>query len=312
MNAAPGGYPSDCHCPAPEEDEINLLDLFIVLLRHKMMIIAVVLLAGVAAVVISLQMKNIYRSETTIVPSAQEKGSGLSALGGFGAMIASEAGIGAGGSLEQIEVVLKSRELTNAIVREHNLLPVIFEAGWDEAGKKWKDEPPKAEDVYKAVQSLLEVKPDKKKNVMIVAFQDKEPEMAKRILDYFIFGMSELLRRQKLEEAQAQQKHLYQQLGQTSDPLLKNKLYELIAKQIEAETLAKVQKYYSFNIVDPSYVPERKFKPKRAQICVLTVVVAFFIAIFAAFFLEYIKNIETKEDPERLATLRKYLRFRNI
>jgi uncharacterized protein involved in exopolysaccharide biosynthesis len=206
--------------------------------------------------------------------------------------------------------VLKSRELTNAIVREHNLLPVIFKAGWDEAGKKWKDEPPKTEDIYRAVQSLLEVKPDKKKNVMIVAVRNKDPEMAKRILDYFIFGMSELLRRQKLEEAQAQQKHLYQQLGQTSDPLLKIKLYELIAKQIEAETLARVQKYYSFNIVDPSYVPERKFKPKRAQICVLTVVVAFFIAIFAAFFLEYIKNIETREDPERLATLRKYMRFR--
>ncbi len=300
------GYPYE----AGEEDEINLLDLFIVLLRHKVMIFTVVFLTGAAAVIISLLMTNIYRSETTIVPTAQEKGGGLSALGGFGAMIASEAGIGAGGSLEQFEVVLKSRELTHSIVKEKNLLPVIFKDSWDSQAKKWKDEPPKKEDIYKAVQALLDVKPDKKKNVMVVGFQNEDPETAKRILDYFIVGMSELLRRQTLDEAQAQQKHLYQQLGQTTDPLLKNKLYELIAKQIEAETLANVQKYYSFNIVDPSYVPERKFKPKRAQICVLSVVVAFFIAVFAAFFLEYVKNLKTREDPERLANLRKYMRFR--
>jgi uncharacterized protein involved in exopolysaccharide biosynthesis len=307
---APGGYPPGYPYPIPEEEEINLLDLVIVLLRHKVMIIAVVFLAGAAAVVASLLMTNIYRSEATIVPTAQEKGGALSALGGFGAMIASEAGIGAGGSLEQFEVVLKSRELTHSIVKEKNLLPVIFKDSWDSEAKKWKDEPPKAEDIYKAVQSLLEVRPDKKKNVMAVGFQNEDPEMAKRVLDYFIVGMSELLRRQKLDEAQAQQKHLYQQLGQTTDPLLKNKLYELIAKQIEIETLANVQKYYSFNIVDPSYVPERKFKPKRAQICVLSVVVAFFLAIFVAFFLEYIKNLETREDPERLANLHKYMRFR--
>jgi len=300
----------DSRCEVAEEDEINLLDLVIVLLRHKVMIISVVFLAGVAAVVASLLMTNIYRSEVLIAPTAQEKGGALSALGGFGAMIASEAGIGAGGSLEQFEVVLKSRELTGAIVREKNLLPVLFEDSWDAAAKRWKDEAPKTEDTYKALQASLEVKPDKKKNVMTVGFQSKDPAQAKQILDYFVVGMSEFLRQQKLEEAAAQQKHLYQQLAQTTDPLLKNKLYELIAKQIETETLAKVQKYYSFNIIDPSFVPERKFKPKRAQICLLTVVVAFFIAIFLAFFLEYIKNIGAREDPERLANLRRNLRFR--
>jgi uncharacterized protein involved in exopolysaccharide biosynthesis len=296
--------------PDFEEDEINLLDLFIVLLKHKVMIFSVVFLAGIAAVVISLMMTDIYRSEATIAPTAEEKVGALSALGGLGAMVASEMGIGASGSLEQFEVVLKSRDLTGKIVREHNLLPVLFEDSWDPAAKKWKDEPPKAEDIYKAVHSLLEVKPDKKKNVMTVAFQSKDPQMAKTLLDYYIVGMSEFLRRQKLQEAEAQQKHLYQQLSQTTDPLLKNKLYELIARQIEQETLAKVQKYYSFNIIDPSNVPERKFKPKRAQICVLSVVVAFFIAVFLAFFLEYVKNIGKREDPERLADLRRSLRLR--
>jgi uncharacterized protein involved in exopolysaccharide biosynthesis len=308
----PPGYPPGYPPGILEEDEINLLDLFIVLLKHKVMILSVVFLAGVAAVVISLLMTNIYRSEATIAPTEQEKGSGaLSALGGFGAMIASEVGIGATGSLEQFDVVLNSRELTSSIVKQHNLLSVLFEDDWDPVKKSWKDEPPKAEDIYKVVHNLLTVTPDKKQNVIQVSFESKDPKMAQTILDYFIVGMSEFLRRQTLEDAVAQRVHLSQQLSKTADPLLKNRLYELIAKQIEKETLAKVQKYYSFNVIDPPYVPELKFKPKRALICVISVVVAFFMAIFLAFFMEYVKNLKTHEDPERLASLRKSMRLRN-
>ncbi|MBU4449627.1 MAG: hypothetical protein KKD99_13655 [Proteobacteria bacterium] len=338
--AFPGGW-----SPYPpgmmEEDEINLLDLFIVLLKHKWMIFWVVFLAGVAAVVISLLMTNIYRSEATIAPTTQEKsGGGLAALGGFGAMIAAEVGIGATGSLEQFDVVLKSRDLTNTIIREKNLLPVIFDESWDVKTGKWKEaaEPsllekakakvlaalkeiigptpdekeknkdvsknPTLQDAYKPIQDMLSVKPDKKTNVMQISFESKDPEMARTILNYYIVGLSEFLRRQTLEDAAAQQVHLTQQLSKTTDPLLKNRLYELIAKQIEKETLAKIQRYYSFNVIDPAFVPEKKFKPKRAQICMISVVVAFFIAIFLAFFMEYVKNLKTREDPERLANLR--------
>jgi hypothetical protein len=38
----PPGYPPGCPPVIPDEDEINLLDLFIVLLRHKVMIFSLV------------------------------------------------------------------------------------------------------------------------------------------------------------------------------------------------------------------------------------------------------------------------------
>ena len=66
--------------PPYEEDEINLLDMFIVLLKHKWMIFWVVFAAGVVAVVASLLMTNIYRSECTIAPIEQEKASLSSSL----------------------------------------------------------------------------------------------------------------------------------------------------------------------------------------------------------------------------------------
>jgi uncharacterized protein involved in exopolysaccharide biosynthesis len=336
-------------CPQPvppgyalmhaEEDEINLLDLFIVLLKHKVMIFCVVLLAGILAIVISMQMPNIYRSEITIAPTTQEKtGGAFSALGGFGAMIASDMGIGATGSLDQFEVVLKSRELTNCIVRKYDLLPVIFDKAWDAENKRWKVGKPSAlqnlteslqgmlgispekkqtgkdpftiGEAYLAMQGLLKITPNKKQNIMQLSIEHKDSVLAQTILNYYVVGLSEFLRQQTLTDAAAQQAQLSLQLAKTMDPMLKNRLYEVIAKQIEKETLAKVQRYYSFNIIDPAFVPEKKFKPKRSQICLLSVVVAFFIAIFLAFFLEYLQNMKKNEDPERLANLKSALRFR--
>jgi uncharacterized protein involved in exopolysaccharide biosynthesis len=313
-NAAPPQALQPCSPGLPveaEEDEINLLDLFIVLLKHKVMILTVVILTGIAAVTASLLMTKIYRSEATIVPTGQDQGAGaLSALGGFGALIASEAGIGGSGSLEQFDVVLKSRELTNIIVQQHNLLPILFEDDWDAEAKRWKEEPPKLEDIQKAVENIFSISADKKKNVMRLSVEDKDPKMAQTILNYYIVGLSEFMRRQTLTDAAAQREHLLQQLANTTDPLLKNRLYELVAKQIEKETLAKVQKYYSFDVIDPAFVPEKKYRPKRALICVLSVTVAFFFAVFLAFFLEYIQNLTRNEDPERLAGLRRALRWR--
>jgi uncharacterized protein involved in exopolysaccharide biosynthesis len=310
--AYPPGFAPDLPAEQAEEDSINLLDLLIVLLKHKKMIVAVVFLAGILAVVYSMKTPNRYRSECTIAPTSQEKGvGGLAALGGLGAMVASDMGLNTAGSLDQFEVVLKSRALANTIITQHNLMPILYAKSWDAKNKRWKvKKPPTQQAAYLVLQRILQATPDKKKNIMTLSAQFNDPRLAQQILNYYVVGLSEFLRRQSLDEAAAQQAQLYQQLAKTSDPLLKNKLYDLIARQIEKETLAKVQKYYSFNVIDPAYVPERKFSPKRTQIVILSVVVAAFLAIFFAFFLEYINNARKSEDPERLANLKNALRFR--
>lgn len=298
-----------------QEDEINLLDYVIILLKHKWMIFFLVFIAGVAAVIYSLRLPEIYRSESTIVPIGQEKASlssRLSALGGFGAMVASQVGIGGAGSLEKFEIVLKSRELTNDLVEKHKLMPVIFKDSWDEKTKTWKtEEPPTIQDAYKAVQGMLEIKPDKKNGVLKLGFLFPDPALAQKLLSYYVDGMSEFLRHQSLENVAIQRKALQEQLITTTDPLLRTKLAEIIAQYIEKETLAKVQRYYGFNVIDPPFVPEKRFKPRRAQICILSVIVAFFMAVFLAFIMEYVGNLKKNEDPERFENLKKYMKLRN-
>ncbi len=293
---------------APEmiaDDEINLLDLLLVLLRHKFLITFLVIIAGVLAVIHSLSLDNIYRSEATLSPRQEEKsGPSLPSFGGLGGIMAGQLGIGGGGSLEKLDVVLNSRDLTLKIIQKYELMPVIFEDQWDAAAGGWMadiEEPPTLQDGLKAVrEGGLKVSSDSEKSTLAIGFEHRNPETAKRIVEYYIHELSETLRSEVLHDAGENQRFFMEQLDRTSDALLKEKIYELLAKEIEKETFAKAQKFYSFQVLDPPIVPDlnKKVAPKRSIICILSVFVAFFFAVFLSFFLEFIRKIRT-EDPER-------------
>ncbi|MGD8758611.1 MAG: Wzz/FepE/Etk N-terminal domain-containing protein [Deltaproteobacteria bacterium] len=303
--------------PYAEEDEINLLDLFIVLLKHKWLIIGMVSFIGVTAVIVSLALPNIYRSQATIVPREQEKSaasSALSALGGLGSIAGELVGLGGGGDVERFEVVLNSRELTQRVVKRHKLLPKLFKDKWDSAKDKWLEEPaPTIQDAYKQITgSMLTVSRDRNTDVLTIRFDHEDPEFAKDMVDHYLTELSESLREETLKDAMENKRFLTKQLEITSDVLLKEKISSLLANEIEKETFARAQKYYSFIVLDPPIVSDldKKVKPKRSLICILSVTVAGFVAIFLAFFLEYIHNVRHSEDEERLNKLRRYGKLR--
>jgi uncharacterized protein involved in exopolysaccharide biosynthesis len=115
-----------------------------------------------------------------------------------------------------------------------------------------------------------------------------------------------------LRDAAENMRFLTEQLDRTTDSLMRAKIYDMLAKEIEKDTFARAQKYYGFYVPDPPIVPDldKKAKPKRALICILSVVVAFFIAVFLAFFLEYLGRLRT-DDPDRYRLLREGLKLRN-
>jgi uncharacterized protein involved in exopolysaccharide biosynthesis len=305
--------PGDPHKPYPyDEDEINLLDLFLVLLKYKKMIIVTVVLAAIGAVIVSLLMTNIYRSSATIAPQATENTSPVSALSGLGA-VGGFLGIGGNTDLSKLEVVLKSRELTRRLITKYKLLPLLFADNWDTEKKAWRtDKPPTEQDAIGAAKNIFSVSADIKKEIITVNVDHRDPAFAKKMVEYYLTELSEILRETTLRDAEEKVHFLQEELSRTSDVLLKEKISELLANEIEKETFARAQKYYSFEVIDPPIVPDldKKVKPKRALICILSVVVAFFLAVFAAFFLEFVHNIKKDAEPEQLERLHKYSGFK--
>jgi len=200
-------------------------------------------------------------------------------------------------------------------------MPILFSDVWDPATKKWSAkkwfglvdrEPPTLQDgIKRLTEDLLNVNVDSKKGILKVAFEHKEPLKAKNVVEYLLVQTSETMREVVLQDAAENMKFFHGQLEKTTDPLLRAKIYEMLAREIEKETFAKAQKYYGFYVPDPPFVPDinKKAKPKRALICILSVVVAFFVAVFLAFFLEYLNRLKT-EEPDRYQQLKDGMRLR--
>jgi len=303
--------------PYPEEDEINLLDYLIVLLKHKWLIIGLVLIAGVVSAIYALRQPNIYRSEAVIAPRGENKQSGvssaLSALGDLGGFAGGLMGLGGSGSLEKFEAILNSRVFARKIFSRHKykILPALYKETWDKEKKEWTTNPhPTEQDITKAIKGLLTIDKPRNSGSLKLQVDYTDPFFAKEMVDYYITELSDSLREETIRDAKENKRFLILQLEQTPDVLLKDKIYAMLAGEIERETFAYAQKTYGFEILDPPIVPDldKRIKPKRSRIVMLSVVVAFFLAVFLSFMFEYVKNLRSNEDPERLEKLKEALK----
>ena len=132
---------------------------------------------------------------------------------------------------------------------------------------------------------------------------------AKEFVDDYLNELSETLRGEALRDAAEKKRFLEKQLESVIDPFMKEKIHTLRANEVEKETFAKAQKYYGFTVMDPPVVPDRisAEKPKLTRNVVLAMVVAFFLAVFLAFIIEYVRRIKT-EDTERYQDLLRELK----
>ena len=167
-----------------EEDEIDLYELWLVLVRRKKVVLGITFFAVLIALIIAFLLPPVYKTEATLMPLGG-KGKSLGGLAG----LASLAGISL--PVEQsgitVEAVLKSRTLRERIIKRLNLLPKLFSNKWDKKHKKWilkdeKDQPPSLYDGAEALKGLISVSTDRKTGVIIFSVEfKKDPKIAYKI-----------------------------------------------------------------------------------------------------------------------------------
>ena len=148
------------------EDEIDLVELFLVIWSKKIFIVGFTLL--ISALTAAHQMyiaPEIFKSDAVILPvSASSSGGMLSQLGG----LASFVGIDAPKSENTIEVILKSRSFAQDMVEKYKLK------------ERW--ELKSLQDALKQFSTSFELQISKKDPTITVAWEDKDPVFAQQIL----------------------------------------------------------------------------------------------------------------------------------
>jgi uncharacterized protein involved in exopolysaccharide biosynthesis len=312
------------------QDEIKLLDLVRVLLKHTKFIIRFVFICVALTVVISLIMTNIYEAKAVIMPVSQQGsnagGSGLSAIaqqisGGMGiSMPPSSSG-------QEVVGLLKSYVLRETIITKYKLLPVLFYDQWNEKKQEWKKEiriidiPKKILGFFKGVftskpkglparedgvptvwdglrlfDDIIIITDDlAKSNTITIAVDWEDPAIAAKIVEYFLTTLMDYMSAEAKRVAIVNQKSIEQEIIRTADPMIKQNLYTMIAQQIQTSMMAEAKENFAFKIIDPPKVPDLKYKPKRALMAIIAFIAALFLSVFIAFMKEYIeKNEEAK------------------
>lgn len=299
------------------EDEINLLDLALVVAKHKRMIVKFTFATAVIVACLSLLIPNTYRGAVLLTSAQSEEmpSGGLSALGG----LASLAGvsIGGGGSMEENLAVIQSRDFLWQFVQENKLMPILFEDEWDAEHQKWEEEDPAEQpgpfDVYRLMieDKVLNVTSDDETGLVVVAIDWEDAELAAQWANALVNRANKFLAEKAIVRSQGNLTYLNDELMRTQVEAFRKTLFDLIASEQKNAMLASAQKDYAFRVLDPALVPDKKTKPKRALIVILAAFMAFCMAVIWAFVREGItRSGQDPEQEQRMRQLRQALRWK--
>lgn len=304
-----------------QDDEIDLVELAKTVWQGRKLIAWIVAGCTLATIIISLLMTNIYTATAVLKPvSPQSSTSRMTSLASQFGGLANLAGIAMPSSASSTEIVslLESNVLKKEVIEQYNLLPVLFPDNWDEEKKTWKKpgislnpltyiaklrpadpKAPKKEpgvpdimDGIRALDEIINVNYDMKEDIITLTVNFPDAAMAAKIANSYITALNDHMSLEAKRIAITNREYLEKQLQETNDNLVQQKIYNLIAEKIETMMMAEVKEGFAFKVLDPPMTPDKKSKPKRAQMVILAFIVSLFLGVFIVFAKEYIKKIK--------------------
>src|SRR5512145_378513 len=100
------------------------------------------------------------------------------------------------------------------------------------------------------------------------------------VVTYTLIELTDHMSNEARRVADTNKQYLESQIDKTADPFIKTKIYTLIAQQIETAMMAEVKENFAFKILDPPRIPDKKIKPKRAQMVIIAFLFSLFLSVF--------------------------------
>jgi len=274
-----------------DDGEIDLREIFNILKAHWKFIIASVVIVTVISGIYAFTATKRFRADTLVAPLDNTNGGGgggmAAALGQFGGL-ASLAGVSiGGGSDKDISIAtLQSRVLIQGLIKDENLLPVLFADQWDATKKAWdvedQDDAPSlldGSDLFE--KKILKVSEDKKTGLVTLEIEWTSPELAAHWANALVSRANTALQQKALSESEHHLTFLQDQLQQTSLVDVRQSIFTLVENELKNSMVAKGNDQYAFKVIDPAVVPEKKVWPKRGLILVLGFFAGFFLSVVA-------------------------------
>ncbi len=188
------------------DDEINLLEYLLVIVKHKKMISLTCLVTFILTCGITLLMPNIYTSTARILPPQDDTGGLSSMLGGMSGL-AALAGVSVGGGSGELYVgMMKSRSIEDVIIDKFNLMEV-----YDQEYRV---------KTYVALEKAVSISIGKGDGIIAVTVEDKDPQRAAAMANSYVDELQKLNVKLNLSNAGRERLFLEERLTQVKSDLL--------------------------------------------------------------------------------------------
>jgi len=276
------------------DDEIDLRELFYVLLEGKWIIFSVTSFISIIVLVYSLLLPNIYEAKAMLVPVNPSSGiagalgsySGLAGIAG----ISLPAGGDEGNSAKAIEKIRSLSFFENNVLPNIHLPDLMAVKSWnskknilnfdgsiyDTSSNTWvrdysypQQQIPSPQESYAVFKQHLSLNEDKKSGFITLSIKHQSPFVAKQWVELIINEVNSFYRQKDKIESEKAVSYLNQQISLTSLSEIKEALAQLLQEETKKLTLIEANQYYVFDYIDPPAVMEKNSEPKRALICIL-------------------------------------------
>jgi len=277
------------------DDEIDLRELFYVLLEGKWIIVSITSFISIIVLIYSLLMPNIYEAKAILVPVNPSSGI-VGALGSYSGLpgiagISLPAGGDEGNSAKAIEKIRSLSFFENNILPNIHLIDLMAVKSWnyktnilnfddsiyDTNSNTWvrdysypQKQIPSAQESFQVyTDSHLNLTEDKKSGFVSLSIKHQSPFVAKQWVELIVNEVNSFYRQKDKIESEKAVSYLNQQISLTSLSEIKEALAQLLQEETKKLTLIEANQYYVFDYIDPPAVMEKKSEPKRALICIL-------------------------------------------
>lgn len=277
------------------DDEIDLREVYNILLQGKWIIISITTFVSIIAVIYSLLLPNIYQSRALLAPvySSSNYGSlrGYSGLVGL-AGINLPSGSDQDNSFKAIQKISSLSFFEDNILENIHLPDLMAVKSWDpdtntmvydeniynSKTNTWiKDDSGEQQLIPSAQSSFgvfignhLSLVQDKKSGFVTLLIKHQSPFIAKQWAELVVNEINDFYRQKDKSESEKAASYLNQQISMTDLSEIKQVLAQLLQEETKKLTLIEANQYYVFDYIDPPAAMERKSEPRRALICILS------------------------------------------
>ena len=253
----------------PASGEIGFRELFLEAWIARWWVLSITVLFAVAGIVAGLLIPKQYRAEILIAPTDSPSGGagGLGSLASQYGALASLAGISLSGKSSKAEAiaVLQSELITEAYVRDNNLLPVLFFDRWDRGSGTWKSSDlQKNPTLWKAnryFKSIREVKEDRQSGLVTMRITWRDAVEAAKWANDLVRITNQYLRDKAIKESEQNIAYLNEEASKTNVIEVKAAIYSILKEEVNKQMIARGREEYALKVLDPARPPEVKSSP---------------------------------------------------